>query len=142
MQKNFLNEYKFEIFFAVFVICVIIIFNFRFELKRWNLYGTWIGKQSDTEIKFTFNRDGSCELNFRDLKTDSVTLLTGIFVVDYSKKPIPVAIKSIAQTNYSLYTMIEFFNRDLIKLEMFSTRWRARPVVFGYNTSMKLTRIR
>lgn len=141
MQKNFLKEFKFEIFFVVFVLCVAVIFNNRF-VGGWDLYGTWIGEHSDTEIKFMFKKDGSCELNFKDLKTDSVSILTGTFVIDYSKKPIPVAIKSIVQTNYSLYTIIEFYNSDLIKLEMFSTRWRARPVVFGYNTSMKLRRIR
>ncbi|MBI1937697.1 MAG: hypothetical protein HYS25_06195 [Ignavibacteriales bacterium] len=126
----------------MFVLTLWIVFNNKHENKRWDLYGTWIGKRANVEVKFMFNKDGSCELNFTDLRSSSNTILTGTYVVDFSKKPIPVAIKSIVETNYSLYTIVEFFDRDLIKLEMFSTRWRARPIVFGADTSMLLKRIR
>lgn len=139
-MKNFFASNKFEIFYATFVIAVALLFGNTIKQEKLSLHGKWLGEYPTKKIEFDFRKDGTCILNFTDRKSGESFLLNGRYELDFSKKPIAVSIKKIPQLSYSLYTIVEFINRDKIMMEYFDSRWRLRPVAFNANTSMILKR--
>jgi len=99
-----------------------------------SLYGSWQYKNDNEEILCTFNRDSTCEINFID--STSSQKITGKFEVDFSKSPIPLTIRNIPQLNHPLHTIIQFKAFDKIRMAIFSTRWRLRPITFNRDTEM------
>ena len=106
-----------------------------------DIYGVWKGEFQDKELLFKFESDQTCVLSFMNKESDSVEILNGNFEIDFSKKPISLAIKNIPQLNHPLYTIVEFIGSESIRLASFSPRWRLRPISFNRSTSIKLERV-
>lgn len=135
-----INDHKFWIVYSLLILLSIFLFSNAIKQERFSLYGKWLCEYPTKKIKFDFRKDGTCILNFTDRKSGESFLLNGRYELDFSKKPIAVSIKKIPQLSYSLYTIVEFINRDKIMMEYFDSRWRLRPVAFNANTSMILKR--
>jgi len=105
-----------------------------------NLYGVWIGEYGGKEYTFKFNSDGSFVLSLKDLSSGVVEILKGEYKADFSKRPIPLTLRSISQLNHPLYTIIEFLDNDSIRMADFTPRWRIRPISFSYHKIIYLNR--
>jgi hypothetical protein len=91
-------------------------------------------------IRFVFNNDNTCIAQLGDSESDTTQTFTGMFRVDFSKKPIPLTITQIPQLNHPLYTIIEFVGKDSIRMAAFSSRWRLRPIAFETSKTIHLCR--
>jgi len=105
------------------------------------IYGIWKGEFQDKDLQFIFESDQTCVLSFINKESNLVEILNGNFEIDFSKKPISLAIKNIPQLNHPLYTIVEFIGSESIRLASFSTRWRLQPISFNRSTSINLKRI-
>ena len=103
-----------------------------------DITGIWDGRHLGLELTFEFNRDGTCNINVKDSTSNSIQILNGNFMMDFSKKPISLSIKNIPQLNHPLHTIIEFLGTDSIRLGNFSPRWRVRDISFDQNKSIIL----
>ena len=106
-----------------------------------SIYGVWIGETKSESHKYVFNKDGTCTLTIKDNNSHSDQLLEGNFEIDFSKKPVPISIRNITDIDYPLHTILEFVDKDSIRLAMMSPRWRLRPISFDFKTSINLKRI-
>lgn len=109
----------------------------RFDEK--DLYGVWEGKNKDTEMLITFNKNSTCEIEYKEENSEPVTI-TGDFEVDFMKAPVPLSIRNIPQLNHPLHTIIQFEKLDVIKMAEFAPRWRLRPISFNRSTEITLVR--
>jgi hypothetical protein len=105
-----------------------------------DIYGKWFGNHDNNKIIFIFNRDNSFSLNYYNKNPNKDKLINGVFVIDYTKSPIPLSIKDISQLNHSLYTIIDFIEADSIIISYFSEQLRLRPISFSNNNIFSLTR--
>lgn len=117
-----------------------IIFSCGKMISQEAIYGVWKGELQEKELLFQFKSDKTCVLSFRDKVSGSIEIVNGNFEMDFSKKPIPLTIRSIPQLNHPLHTIVEFNGTDTIQLANFAPRWRLRPISFDRNTSMRLKR--
>ena len=106
-----------------------------------DIYGVWKGEYFEKELIIQFSQDGKGELTFKDNNSNSVDTINGDFVIDFSKKPIPLSIINIPQLNHPLHTILEFIEVDSIKLGDFVPRGKLRVVSFEQSKSINLKRI-
>jgi len=105
------------------------------------IYGIWEGIFNDKKIVIELNQDQTCTLTIRDLKTESIKRISGMFVFDTSKNPMPLTIRDIPSLNHPLHTIVEFADNDRIRMAKFSKRWRLRSVSFEADNSFALNRV-
>ena len=105
-----------------------------------DLYGEWEGENPNYKIKLNFGYGGACLLEIKDLVSKETGLYSGLFKINYSKKPIPLSITNVDQINTPLHTIVEFVGKDKIKIQKFSTRWKLRPVAFNNESDIILYR--
>jgi hypothetical protein len=105
-----------------------------------DITGIWKGNHLGLELIFKFNHDGTCSLNVKDSTSNLTEILNGNFVMDLSKKPIPLSIRNIPQLNHPLHTIVELLGSDSIRLGNFSPSWRVRDISFKQNKSIVLKR--
>ncbi|MHC4637158.1 MAG: hypothetical protein ACYTBV_06580 [Planctomycetota bacterium] len=106
-----------------------------------NLFGIWRGELHGQELLFAFNSDQTCKLSFVDKASGSTLSLKGNFILDFSKKPVPLTIRNIPQLNHALHTIISFRGRNSIQIAEFAPRWRLRPLTFNNRSSILLKRV-
>ena len=123
-------------FFLIFYI----IFSFGEAPSRDNLFGVWEGEYNGKKYKFKFNNDNSFVLSLMDIPSSVTEILKGEYEVDFSKRTIPLTLKSISKLNHPLYTIIEFLDKDTIRLADFAPRWKIRPISFNYHEIIYLNR--
>jgi len=104
------------------------------------IYGIWHGNFNDESLEFRFKKNNTCVLKFLDLNTGKVKIFKGNFEIQSSKNPVPLSIRNINNLDHPLYTIIEFEEINIIKLAIFSPRWRLRPISFESDNLMRLER--
>ena len=102
-----------------------------------NLYGMWV----DNENKITFNRDGTCNVIIKNENSMFIEI-TGVFQVDFTKRPVPLTIRGISQLNHPLHTILQFKEVDELVIAEFAPRWKLRPLSFDHNTSISFKRVK
>ena len=108
--------------------------------KDEDIYGVWEGKHGEAELFFTFNTDRTCSLVFVNSATGETDEINGNFDVNFSKHPAYLSIRNIPRVDYALHTIIKFTDKDSIIIAEFSPKWRLRPVWFGDDSYVNLTR--
>ena len=106
------------------------------------IYGVWQGAYDNEIIELHFNKNRTCLLIIKDKKLRRIEELTGNYVIDFSKKPIPLSIRNIPKRNFSLHTIIKLIQDDSIKIALFAKRWKLRPIAFSSGTSIILKRLK
>jgi|TARA_B100001964_G_scaffold243915_1_gene323431 hypothetical protein len=106
-----------------------------------NIIGMWEGKLIDNNIYFEFNKDNSFIMRIFNVTSDSNFVIQGDFSLDYLKTPIPLSLRNISQIDHPLHTIVSFIDVDLIKMTLFSIKWRIRPVNFISNGTFILSRM-
>ena len=106
-----------------------------------DIYGAWKGEYFGKELIIQFSGDGRTVLTFKDNYSDSIDTINGNFLIDFSKKPIPLSIINIPQLNHPLHTIVEFVGVDSIKLGNFAPRGKLRAVSFEQSKSINFKRI-
>ena len=101
-----------------------------------NIYGNWVGIHNGYETSFVFETDSTCTFNYYDKYSGGFKSINGKYKLDFSKNPIPLSIRNIAQLNNGLYTILEFINKDLIRIVEFSPKWRLRPISFDNSKTL------
>ena len=107
-----------------------------------NISGNWTGEFKNQKLLFNFKPNQKAILIFVDTKSANADTIIGNYELDLSKKPIPLTIKNIHQFNHPLHTIIEFINKDSIKIAGFSPKWRLRPISFKIEKTLRLKRIK
>ena len=126
----------------LFTILGILLFNSSLEvIEEKKIIGLWKGENNGKELMFRFEIGGTCVLSFKDIDSDLSRVLNGNFIIDLSKRPIPLSITDIPNINHPLHTIIKFIGDDSIKLAEFSPRWKVRPISFDRNTFIDLNRV-
>jgi|TARA_Y100000310_G_C20368328_1_gene662303 hypothetical protein len=105
-----------------------------------NIMGKWEGKIFNSNIYFEFKEKNIFTMKILNFNTDSLFVIHGEFSLDYLKTPIPLSLSNIPQVNHPLHTIIKFVDEDLIKMTLFSIKWRVRPVYFESNDTFMLSR--
>ena len=105
-----------------------------------DITGIWKGHHLGLELIFDFNHDGTCSLIVKDSTSNLTEILNGNFVMDFSKKPIPLSIRNIPQLNHPLHSIVELLGTDSIRLGNFGPRWTVRDISFDQNKSIILKR--
>lgn len=105
-----------------------------------NLIGTWRGESNQIKnIVLVFKDNNSFELEYVD--TDGIARsLTGKYEVDFSKSPLALSLRSIQGLQHPLHTIIEFIDRDTLRMGKFASRWRLRPISFNPQSDIVLQR--
>ena len=126
--------------FFLAIILLIIILNSDQQFDENIIYGNWAGKLDDKELALTFNQDQTCELFINNLSVEDSLIFIGNFEIDFSKKPISLSIKNISNLDHPIHTIIEFKNKNELRLGDFAKRWRLRPITFDYNKHIILNK--
>ena len=126
----------------LFLTSVIIVSSCKDTFTQNNIYGVWQGEYLGKKLMFNFNSDGTCLIKIEDISTNSIEILNGIFVIDFSKNPIPLSIRNILQLNHPLHTIVEIIDTDSIRLGSFAPKWRVRDISFQLNKSITLKRLK
>lgn len=134
-NPNYPQEMKKKFKYSL-LLCVFCVTTCQNEYTKKDLYGKWVGVNQNTKMVLKLREDSKCELIFHS--GPSTMRVIGEFEVDFSKKPIPLAIRRIPQLNHPLHTIIEFKGKNEIKLERFATRLKMRPIIFSQDRSMIL----
>ncbi len=119
---------------------LLIIYSYGCNKNEQSIYGVWYGEHNNYRIKFHFDEDKKCVLSFKDKESGEAEMFSGIYEIDFSKKPVTLSIRKIPKLNYPLHTIIEFINDNSMKVANFSMRWRLRPVSFIPEKSITLQR--
>ncbi len=105
------------------------------------LFGKWTGVFMGKPVELIiYENDRSCRLEYYDLESGDFKVITGKFVIDNTKKPLPLTIEDIPQLNSKLHSIFEIINEDSIRIAEFSTAWRLRPVSFESGKTINLKR--
>ncbi len=104
-----------------------------------DIKGSWKGSYLDHEVEFVFSKNNTCSFQYFDEQSNEFEKISGVYSIDYSKDPIPLSIQKIPQLSYQLHTIVEFVDKDSIRMAPFSPKWRLRPVSFEYG-QIKLRR--
>ena len=135
-EKNSL--YIISLFILVFF-CANLISKENYEKN--DIFGLWQGHNHSELIYFKFNNDYSCDIRIVDETTKNESIYSGNFEVSFLKNPKTLSIRNIPQFDHPLHTIIEFLNKDLIKMGSFSPRWKLRPISFDPISSIKIKKI-
>ena len=106
-----------------------------------NIYGIWKGSYNDHELSFVFKSENTFIFKYFDKQSNKLHTINGSYELDFSKKPVPLSIRNIPQLNYQLHTIIEFIGDDSIRIALFSSKWRLRPISFETGQTINLKRI-
>ena len=109
--------------------------------KEENIYGVWKGFQDSKEFVFTFNRDGTCVLQFSEEAAGKMDVLKGDYEMDFTKQPVPLTVRNLAQLSHAIHTIVEFVNTDSIKVAHFASKRRLRPLAFGSSGNLHLKKV-
>ena len=106
-----------------------------------NIYGNWKGSYNNHEMSLVFKSDNTCLLKYFDKQSNKLQTISGSYELDFSKKPLPLSIRKIPQLSYQLHTIVEFIGNDSIRIALFSTKWRLRPISFEPGKTINLKRV-
>lgn len=102
---------------------------------------SYMKRKDKNYLKIEFKKDKKC--NIYIINADGTSLkFEGIYNLNIKKKPIPLSIKSIANLDYPLHTIIRHINNDTIEMMSFSSIQRLRPVFFSKENKIRLKRIK
>jgi hypothetical protein len=68
-------------------------------------------------------------------------VLDGTFETDFTKRPVPVSIRNIAQLSHPLHTIVELRADGTLWVAPFAPRSRVRPIAFDPQRTMELRRV-
>ena len=131
-------------------ISTIIIFLFIPKLSFSNptLEGFWeenmdsyMQRKDNNYLKIEFKKDKKC--NIYIIRTDGTSLnFAGIYDLDTQKKPMLLSIRSIANLNHPLHTIIRYIDENTIDIMQFSSTQKLRPVIFSEENKIRLKKIK
>ena len=131
-------------------ISTIIIFLFipKLSFSNQTLEGFWeenmdgyMQRKDNNYLKIEFKKDNKC--NIYIIRTDGTSLnFAGIYDLDTQKKPMPLSIRSIANLNHSLHTIIRYIDENTIDIMQFSSTQRLRPIFFSEENKIRLKKIK
>ena len=131
----------FYLFISFSLMMVILFSNSESKIKD-DLYGRWEGSTSNRFLSFIFNSDETCTLTLLNTTVNKREMVSGVYELDFSKKPITLSIKNIPQLGHPMHTIIEYVNGDSIRIAEFSPKWRLRPVSFDPGKMLGLKRVK
>ena len=126
--------------FLVLIISLFFVFSCHKLITEADIRGMWKGSCNDQELTMIFDGGNMVVLKYLDKESNQPQKVSGSYELDFSKKPIPFSIQNIPQLNYQLHTIIEFVGKDSIRLSLFSTRWKLRPISFEPGRTINLKR--
>ena len=131
-------------------ISTIIIFLFipKLSFSNQTLEGFWeestdsyMRRKDNNYLKIEFKKDNKC--NIYIIRTDGTSLnFAGIYDLDTQKKPMPLSIRSIANLNHPLHTIIRYIDENTIDIMQFSSTRKLRPVIFSEENKIRLKKIK
>ena len=105
-----------------------------------DLIGTWQGEGLQiSAVVITFEEDGSFLFQYVDSGGVSHSL-SGNYEADFTKSPIPLSLRSIAELSYPLHTVIQFTGPNNLRIGGFAHRWKVRPITFDPANTVRLER--
>ena len=107
-----------------------------------DITGRWEGSTSNRFLSCVFNTDETCTLTLLNTTVNKREMISGVYELDFSKKPITLSIKNIPQLGHPMHTIIEYVNGDSIRIAEFSPKWRLRPVSFDPGKMLGLKRVK
>ena len=130
IRKMVLGKRLYKLFFLYIFVFFLYACNEFYSYSEEDLYGTWIGNKNEFNIVLSFRQDSSIELKFNkgDSKVDKIK---GTFELDFSKTPIPLSIRNIANLSHPLHTIIKFKDHNTIIMGEFAPRLKLRPISFN-----------
>jgi hypothetical protein len=105
-----------------------------------DLFGVWSGNAHGQDLTLELIMDGGCKLAFRNQETGEQRELKGRYVMDFTKRPVPLNIRGIKELPYGLHAIVDIRDDSTICISQFSTRWRLRPIAFEADKSITLHR--
>jgi len=131
-------------------ISTIIIFLFipKLSFSNQTLEGFWeestdsyMRRKDNNYLKIEFKKDKKC--NIYIIRTDGTSLnFAGIYDLDTQKKPMSLSIRSIANLNHPLHTIIRYIDENTIDIMQFSSTQKLRPVIFSEENKIRLKKIK
>jgi hypothetical protein len=106
-----------------------------------NLFGKWSGIKDNKEIIINFKDDKTFNIIIKDKIEIIEENFSGVYIVDFSKRPIPLSFKKVQELNHSLYTIIEFIDNDIIKFGLLTKNERIRNIAFEDTKHIVLKRL-
>ena len=134
MKKNISLIYLF--FISLFLFSVLVVSKQQTNPNI--IYGDWVGQIGNNNVSISFNKDKTCEIVIHNFINRDSVKIKGNFAIDFSKTPMPLSIKNISNLDFPLHTIIEFSNKNELRIGNFAKRWRLRPIAFDYNKDLKL----
>tara|TARA_B100001964_G_C14247838_1_gene608375 strand:- start:1326 stop:1733 length:408 start_codon:yes stop_codon:yes gene_type:complete len=107
-----------------------------------NLYGTWSGIKENKKITINFKEDATFTFTIKDKIAGIEDGFSGVYILDFSKSPIPLSFKKIQELNHSFYSIIEFIDTDIIKFGSLTANERVRSIAFDRNKHTILKRLK
>ena len=105
-----------------------------------DLVGTWQGEgQQISAVVFTFKEDGTFLFEYVDSEAISHSL-SGDYEADFTKSPVPLSLRSIAELSHPLHTVIQFTGPNSLRMGGFAHRWKVRPITFDPASTVLLER--
>ena len=105
-----------------------------------DLIGTWQGDGLHiSAVVITFEEDGSFVFQYVDSDGFSHSL-SGNYEADFTKSPVPLSLRSIAELSHPLHTVIQFTGPNSLRMGGFAHRWKVRPITFDPASTVLLER--
>lgn len=121
----------------IYLIIILFFFNRGYSQEQ-KLYGEWQNDQKDSDItSIEFKQDNTAVM----FQVEKVSP-TFVFTVDYSKKPLwldMIIEKDGLQAK--LFGLVEFIEKDKVKIELFYGNVKDRPTLFSVIPSVKKSRV-
>jgi len=138
-MRYFLNFLK--ILLLAYLIFIVTNFNNNI-FSNHDLIGSWYSNLDNNEIKLLFNFDNSFSLSLiNKINSDSSSSYKGFYTTDFNKSPVSLDLKKIKDINYSMFTVLNFINKDSIRMAFFSLNKKTRDISLSDNNSFGLRKV-
>ncbi len=105
-----------------------------------SLSGKWVGIYKNNEVVVIFKDSSICTAIYFNNEMGRNDTIHGNYQLQLSKTPIPLSITRIKELNHSMHTIIEFLDKNTIRMATFSPKWRLRPITFESDNTIILER--
>ena len=133
INYNFTYLLSFIFFVSINICC---------EDHNRKIVGGWVGNHNNFSVEFNFYDNKTCTIILQDTtNTNNIEKISGNYIIDKSKKPIPLTIKNIPEYSHPIHCIIEFNDINSIVISKFVNKWKLRPININYKQSFNLKRV-